>query len=620
EPNPANVEPAEAAYEPQPLPPEALPPEETPPAYPPAAAAPSAEESAEAQEEAVEIPLLPLLEKLPGELRARLNARMADLSQGSLSISVSEILPQLPSGAVKITFGQLRQAIPDLFSVGDEYDLLPVGIPLNAILPRLNISLLRRQHEQRTLNVSGEIADPFNTTITGIKRTVIQGKPITPPQPPRRAPIPPPAAPSAPRTNGISASAPSRPVIPSVPPPPVVRRPAVPQWRMAVPPVAPPSPPSMERISPPSFSSPPAEPQSFSRPASAPAAPEPAPVVPKPAPVPPATAQTTPSATAPVPGSDGAAILATLGDLLEKWPETLKGEIVRESMNNMQVAIPMEVIEPALKRGRVIFSWYQLRSWTNMPTRGSSPNNGVELELPLKVIVPLFLERRGPLRSNASGLAMDSVIPNLFFGFPSPEMEATVPAAAPPHSAPQPPQTAPAEPVAPEPAPRPHSATSGAMPGSAGPAADTNFFGADDAPQPAAERDDTDYRGARPGTDFTQRQMTPKDIVAEAMALQGVSGAVIALPDGLKVASEVPPELNADTVAAFLPQIFDRVAQSTRELRMGALNNLKFTVGNVPWRIFRVNAVYFAAMGRAGQRLPGAQLAKLAAALDRKNS
>ena len=41
-----------------------------------------------------------------------------------------------------------------------------------------------------------------------------------------------------------------------------------------------------------------------------------------------------------------------------------------------------------------------------------------------------------------------------------------------------------------------------------------------------------------------------------------------------------------------------------------------FTVGNIPWKIFRVNAIYFAAFGRAGQPLPTAQLAGLAAELD----
>jgi predicted regulator of Ras-like GTPase activity (Roadblock/LC7/MglB family) len=131
--------------------------------------------------------------------------------------------------------------------------------------------------------------------------------------------------------------------------------------------------------------------------------------------------------------------------------------------------------------------------------------------------------------------------------------------------------------------------------------------------------DETEYRNKqRPATDFTSRYATPKEIIERAMDLGGVAGAVVALPDGLRVASQVPADLNADTLAAFLPQIFDRVSQSTRELRMGALNNFNFTVGNVPWKIFRVNAVYFAAFGNAGEALPSAQLAALAAELDRR--
>jgi hypothetical protein len=57
---------------------------------------------------------------------------------------------------------------------------------------------------------------------------------------------------------------------------------------------------------------------------------------------------------------------------------------------------------------------------------------------------------------------------------------------------------------------------------------------------------------------------------------------------------------------------------SAKELRMGALNNVSFTVGNIPWRIYRVNAVYLAAFGRAGEALPAVQLVSLAGELDRK--
>jgi predicted regulator of Ras-like GTPase activity (Roadblock/LC7/MglB family) len=106
--------------------------------------------------------------------------------------------------------------------------------------------------------------------------------------------------------------------------------------------------------------------------------------------------------------------------------------------------------------------------------------------------------------------------------------------------------------------------------------------------------------------------------VNKAAALAGVDGALIALPDGLMVACKMPASMNADTVAGFLPQIFTKVSQCTRELRLGDLNNLNFTVGNVPWKIFKVGAIFFAAFGRPGEAMPTAQLARLAVELDHK--
>jgi predicted regulator of Ras-like GTPase activity (Roadblock/LC7/MglB family) len=148
--------------------------------------------------------------------------------------------------------------------------------------------------------------------------------------------------------------------------------------------------------------------------------------------------------------------------------------------------------------------------------------------------------------------------------------------------------------------------------------ADTNFYVRGEKGEAPQADEAALRRGENPQADFLSWQAHPKEVVLRAAQLPGVAGAVVALPDGLRVASQVPADLNADMLAAFLPQIFERVNQSTRELRMGALNNVSFTVGNVPWKIFRVNSVYFAAFGRAGEGLPSAELAKLAAEIDRK--
>jgi predicted regulator of Ras-like GTPase activity (Roadblock/LC7/MglB family) len=148
-------------------------------------------------------------------------------------------------------------------------------------------------------------------------------------------------------------------------------------------------------------------------------------------------------------------------------------------------------------------------------------------------------------------------------------------------------------------------------------AVDTNFYTwneSSDAPQV----DESAAKKTTPGTDFLTRYATPNEVVSRAAALDGVAGALVALPDGLMVASKLSADLNGDTLAAFLPHIFGKVSQCTKELRMGELNNLHFTVGNVPWKIFRVNAIFFAAFGNAGRPLPTAQLAALAGELDRK--
>jgi len=107
---------------------------------------------------------------------------------------------------------------------------------------------------------------------------------------------------------------------------------------------------------------------------------------------------------------------------------------------------------------------------------------------------------------------------------------------------------------------------------------------------------------ARPGHKFVAKYATPNEVVSRAAVLDGVAGVLIALPDGLMVASRLSADLNGDTLAAFLPQIFGKVNQCTKELRMGELNNLNFTVGNVPWKIFRVHAIFLRPSAAPGNR------------------
>jgi len=273
----------------------------------------------------------------------------------------------------------------------------------------------------------------------------------------------------------------------------------------------------------------------------------------------------------------GEPLLISLTSLAEAWPEPVRKEIVQFNLVDAKVALPVEVVEQGLRQGRIALTWKLLRGWlkSHYPAM-ASPSDGTLLELPLKVIAPLFLSRQRDAIKPQHKVAVDSEIPNLFFGFPQPDNGTAV-----------------TRPV------------------------DTNYYVWDDTSDTARVGEDEVKRSSA-GTTFVTRYATPNEVVSRAGALDGVAGALIALPDGLMVASRLAPDLNGDTLAAFLPQIYAKVTHCTKELRMGELNNLHFTVGNVPWKIFRVNAIFFAAFGRAGEPMPTAQLAALAAELDHK--
>jgi predicted regulator of Ras-like GTPase activity (Roadblock/LC7/MglB family) len=478
-----------------------------------------------------------------------------------VSIPVEKVLSQLARGSVKVSFGELRAALPGLFAnSGTDNDARQIALPLNEIISRISPTLLSRRAVKK-VELADDIAGPFGTHTQGVNFTPAQAPakaaPMSPPKAPKpmstpaalkfvtppRASVPTTVA-TAPRPASV-APVPVAPVA-AVPPAPVVK------------PV-------------------------FSAPQHVPAAP-----------IPFSHAPSTPTAgsfnSAPqIPVEDP--ILAPLSALAEKWPNAIKMEMIQTDLMSAQAALPPSLIEPGLKRGRVTILWKNLRMMIRPKPPLVSVHDSVEIELPLKILAPLFFSSQ-----KAAGLAKQKVsvsaeIPNLFHG--SKQAEAAIS-----------PMPAPASAPAPIPAP---AQAAPAKP------ADTNYFSKSETPS------DTEFkRQASPGTDFMSRGATPGEVVARAMALPGVAGAVVALYDGLMIASQVPPDLNADTVAAFLPQIFARTGQSTKELRMGELNNLSFTVGNVPWKIFRVNALYFAAFGRAGEAMPAAPLAALAGLLDRK--
>lgn len=494
----------------------------------------------------IELPLQPILGGLPLELQSRL--RHPDAGALTISIPLDTILAQLSRGAVKITFGELRQAAPDLFTPEDDRDRVLVPLPLGEILSRLNPALITRRRVQKQVEVPDEICSPFDQRNQSLIFSVGPTKP-------EAAPAPAPA--SAPRQTAVSAPTPVAPPV-----------------RRGITFTPSPAPPSAAPLNAPAMNS------------AARALPKPRNSHPPLPPVP--TIQMAPTAPAPPPPGrslDPNPLLVSLTSLAEGWPEAVRQELVQLNLVDAKVALPAEIVERALKQGRVAFTWKTLRSWIKpAPLPAVSVHDSLVLELPLRIVAPPFLARQREVGRLQKKVAVDDNIPNLFFGFP--RSEASSPVVA--------------------------SAASSA----AARAPDTNFYAWDETSGQARPQGSESKPSPTPGTKFVAKYATPNEVVSRAATLDGVAGALIALPDGLMVASRLAPDLNGDTLAAFLPQIFGKVSQCTKELRMGELNNVNFTVGNVPWKIFRVNAIFFAAFGRVGEPLPTTQLAALAAELD----
>ncbi len=481
----------------------------------------------------LELPLQGILNGLPLELRAKV--KYSEVGDLTISVPLEKILSQLARGSVKISFGELRQAVPQVFTSGNDRDRVLVALPLGEIIARLNPALIIRRRVQKQVEVPADINSPFDPNGAAMIFSVGPAKPE-----------PPPAA--APRHTSLRLAAPLSPArseLSSAPtPPPPEAIPAEAPEAVAAPRAV------AERNGRPSTAAQPSVPQ--------------------------------PQKTA----NGSNPLIVGLTTLAEAWPDAVREEIVRLNLVDAKVALPAELVERALKQGRILFTWKTLRSWIKpSPLPAVSAHDGAVLELPLRVVAPLFLARQREANKSQQPVPIDENIPNLFFGFPQLEQgSATVASIG---------DSALVKPK------------------------DTNYYVWDDCAD-TVRVDESELKRGPSGTNFIARYATPNEIVSRASALDGVAGALIALPDGLMVASRLAADLNGDTLAAFLPQIFGKVSQCTKELRMGELNNLNFTVGNVPWKIFRVHAIFFAAFGQPGEPLPTSGLAALAAELDRK--
>jgi predicted regulator of Ras-like GTPase activity (Roadblock/LC7/MglB family) len=261
-----------------------------------------------------------------------------------------------------------------------------------------------------------------------------------------------------------------------------------------------------------------------------------------------------------------------------------------------KMGIPMSEMETGLKQGKLVFPWKQMRAWIQPTPPGGDGIEEVLVPLPLQTIVPLFLAKR---RDGASGtqkrIVLDQNIPDVF-KTPLSGDGAAVAVVSPEVSAP--------------------------------PASEEKVrfaLHADQAPAPMdlqAEHDATaaaKQKMADPAGQAGKTSWTPEELVDKTTKLPGIVGALISLQDGLLVKGQVPAGINAETVAAFLPQVFGRMTHYTRELKLGAPSYVGLGLAEYSLHIYKAGEVYFLVMGEVGKQAPLAQLSMMAAQLERQS-
>ena len=482
---------------------------------------------------------------------------------------------QLAKGAVKLPFAHFRRYSPEgLFPANPEKDTLEVDLPLCEILPLLEPGHLARRPNQRTIQVPddiGPIFGPNGGPAHGLR--IAETKARVPAAP---AHVPAPAAPAplpAPIASFTPAPVPEDKIAaPALPPmAPIAKAPAPLPVTPQAPPPSPPAPvPEPIRNEP--ISAPSLDPSLASL---KPRKPE----LNGAAPAAPAAKNLSVSAETAATGTFTIALM----DVAAFWSEKGKNEL--SNLYRHSLEIPMSTLESALKNGKLIFQWREIRPWLRLAPGNTMPTlqDDLAIELPLSIIAPRFIEHR------AQGKPKNRVdvgdIPDVF------EQKSPLPGASTTLSAPVLGATS---------VPMDFSAAL-AAPGKTG---DTAFLTA------AAGKPLLEF-----GEIFGQpekKNWTLSEVAQKTMTLRGVAGAIIGSSDGLLVAGAWPNGVKGDGVAAFLPQMYSRILHYSKELKLGEPGNFTLTIDNIPLQLFKAGNSFFTVIGRAGENLPKAQLNALA--------
>lgn len=320
------------------------------------------------------------------------------------------------------------------------------------------------------------------------------------------------------------------------------------------------------------------------------AAPAAAPAAPATAAAPKAATPAAPAApAAPAPRAfAGETISLSLMSIVNGLPDELKACVATIPDKSVEFKVPLSIIQEGLPKGAVKVTFAELKQGAPAGTfTGATDHDTKFVSLPLKEIFPKLKPDQLKVRQQKTVEVPDDIAP--VFGQP---------ARAPARPAPTPaPAAAPAAPAAaPAPAPKPAAPAPASAPAPA--------------PKPAAPA---------PAPAQPAAPMPPGEIVKQAASLPGVAGALLSMLDGLSVARQLPAGLNGDALAAFIPDIFNRVSNYSKELNLGGVSSITVQLGQQTLHVCKAGRLFLTTLSQAGQPLPVDRLSSLANQLAQQN-
>ena len=529
----------------------------------PAVAAPRPAEKAPAGMEVATLSLRAILEKLPPDLKAIVN-QLPD-AEVKVVLPVSTILKQLAGGAVKMSLASLlRQSPPGVFRKTEVEEKRMVDVPLAEIFKTVNPARLQRRADQRQYDVP--------ESATGLFGHSGQTRNVAP------AAEQPPAEPNVESTTSASPSGHEAPQADRNP---------------------------IREIAPPVATEPKVEPMKVLKMPGLSIGP--APVAPKPS-----------SAAEPERITTHGELVLSFVELASTWHEGVRSELTFLT-GETRIVVPVSAVSSGLQKGKVSFPWSQVRLWFRPALASAVPiPDDLELLFPLRIVAPAFVAATGA-KKRREGVVADQTLPD-FFGPTAgqaskptaPTISEEVPAPEPVAEASPAPSAEPQFSIVREPATQPAVVPMPDAASEPAPCDGLKLSTASDIPAPAVAGESpaaaaTQDASLTLGELFNQpgkSSWTPAEMVAHTCKLSGVAGVVVALEEGLVVAHQLPEGFAAETFAAFMPQIFGKLERYAREMNLGDTNEITFQSASGPCHFVRHGKVYFATLGRPGEKLP----------------